>query len=228
MKNGKPLPPGQYASEVFHRFGLTQFARRFPTNTERIELRIGGDVRESCVISDELGLLPRIEQVSDFHCVTTWSRCGLRWGGVRFADVFERIIVPLAAPETDATFVVLRGQDGGRTSMPLEDLMAPDVMLADRLEGEPLPVAHGAPVRIITPGHYGYKSVKHLCQIDFWREGARYRPAGFRFMEHPRARVALEERGIGVPGILLRYLYRPLVRPTAARFRRAMEEHERG
>ena len=42
-------------------------------------------------------------------------------------------------------------------------------------------------------------------------------------MVHPRARVAGEERGQWIPGWLLRYLYRPLIRPTAARFARALE-----
>ena len=45
-------------------------------------------------------------------------------------------------------------------------------------------------------------------------------------MDHLRARVALEERGRGVPGWLLRYLYRPLVPGTVARFARALEKHE--
>jgi hypothetical protein len=43
-------------------------------------------------------------------------------------------------------------------------------------------------------------------------------------MSHPRARVADEERGQWLPGWLLRYLYRPLVRPTIARFERVSGE----
>jgi hypothetical protein len=52
-----------------------------------------------------------------------------------------------------------------------------------------------------------------------------YRPAAFRFMDHPRARVALEERGRGIPGRVLRYLYRPSVRPGIFLFRRALRQH---
>ena len=69
------------------------------------------------------------------------------------------------------------------------------------------------------------KSVKHLNRIEFWRSSANYRPVGFRFMDHPRARVACEERGQWVPGWILRYLYRPLVRPTALRFERTLQQH---
>ena len=133
--------------------------------------------------------------------------------------------MPLAGAPADAAFVVLRGQDGARSSLPLEDLLAPEVLLADRLDGQPLPIAHGAPLRLVAPAHYGYKSVKHVNRIEFWRSGANYRPVGFRFMVHPRARVAHEERGQWVPGRVLRYLYRPLVRSTALRFEQALQQH---
>ncbi len=122
-------------------------------------------------------------------------------------------------------FLIFRGQDGARTSLLLEDLLAPDVLLADTLDSSPLTVEHGAPLRLVAPAQYGYKSVKHLSRIEFRRDDKGYRPAAFRFMDHPRARVALEERGRWVPGWLLRYLYRPLVSVTAARFAKAMKEH---
>jgi len=99
------------------------------------------------------------------------------------------------------------------------------VLLADRLDGEPLSIAHGAPLRLVAPAHYGYKSVKHVNRIEFWRDSRHYRPVGFRFMVHPRARVAREERGRWIPGWALRYLYRPLVRPTASRFERSMQAY---
>jgi DMSO/TMAO reductase YedYZ molybdopterin-dependent catalytic subunit len=219
------LPPGQIASDAFPRFGLTPFAHRFPTRTRDVVVEVGGEVAEAITVSDELRALPQVQQTSDFHCVTTWSHYALRWSGVRFADFYEQIVVPRACPQRDATFVLLRCQDGYRTSLPLQDLLAADVLLADALNGEPLPIEPGAPLRLVAPAHYGYKSVKHLSRIEFWRDDRHWRPAGFRFMDHPRARVALEERGRGVPGWLLRHLYRPLVRPTIARFQRAMDQH---
>jgi DMSO/TMAO reductase YedYZ molybdopterin-dependent catalytic subunit len=110
--------------------------------------------------------------------------------------------------------------------MLLSDLLAPDVLLADTLDGEPLSVEHGAPLRLIAPQHYAYKSVKHLARIEFKKADAEYSVSAFRFMDHPRARVALEERGRGAPGWLLRYLYRPLVSGTVARFATAMAEYK--
>ncbi len=221
-----PLPPGQRDSKTFYRFGLTHFADRFPAETAVAKLRVTGAVKNELHLVDALQGLPRVEQTSDFHCVTTWSVRGLRWGGVRFADFYSRVIVPEAEPAGGASLVALRGQDGAHTGMLLEDLLAPDVLLADTLDGEPLPVSHGAPLRLVAPAHYGYKSVKYLSWLEFRQPAAGYRVSGFRFMDHPRARVAREERGRIVPGLLLRYLYRPLVRGTATRFARAAARHE--
>lgn len=216
-----PLPPGQREAAAFHRFGLTQFATRFPNETTRCVLDVLGNVTHELHLMDALLGLPRVEQVCDFHCVTTWSYRALRWEGVRFRDFYTHVIQPQAAPNANATLVALRGQDGARTGLLLEDLLAPDVLLADRLNGHPISLDHGAPVRLIAPAHYGYKSVKHLSRIEFRNPDAGYQASGLSFMDHPRARVAREERGRVFPGWLLRYLYRPLIPGTVSRFARA-------
>ena len=219
------LPPGQYELDEFPRFGLIQFANRFPEETRQVSLKITGDVDRSIKVADELRDLPRVDQTCDFHCVTTWTRCSLRWSGFRFSDFYERIVVPRASPQQDATFVILRGQDGYASSLPLADLLVDSVLFAERLNDGQLPIEHGAPLRLVAPAHYGYKSVKHVCSVEFWHDDRNYRSAAFRFADHPRARVALEERGRGVPGWFLRHLYRPLVRPAIWLFRRALDRH---
>ncbi len=223
-----PLPPGQFEIDEFPRFGLGQFASRFPGEPARIALDIRGDVEQSITVDGELRELPRVGHVSDFHCVTTWTRRVLGWTGIRFVDFYERIVVPRARPQPEATFVILRGQDGYAPSLPLSDLLAGDVLLADRLEGRPLSIEHGAPLRLVAPAHYGYKNAKHLCGVEFWRDRRAYRSASYWFMDHPRARVAYEERGRGVPGWVLRYLYRATIPSTARQFRRALERHLSG
>lgn len=219
-----PWPVGQRERADFPRFGLLQFARRFPAETSKRELKVVGDVAHDLVVADVLEGLPWVEQSSDFHCVTTWSRRAVRWGGVRFVDFYEQVIAPQAQPRADARTFILRGQDGARTTMLLEDLLAPEVLIATTLDGAPLPVEHGAPMRLVAPAHYGYKSVKHLSRIEIRTDDSTFRPAAFRCMDHPRARIAHEERGRGLPGWLLRYLYRPLVSPTVHYFAKAMEE----
>lgn len=217
------LPPGQRARPDFPRFGLLAYAGRFPREPARRRLAIGGEVEQPFEFDGDAPGLPRVEQLSDLHCVTTWSACGLRWGGVPFAALYEHHIAPRVRPRT--CWVVLRGQDGYRSPMLLDDLLQPGVLLADRLNGEPLPIAHGAPWRLVAPAHYGYKQVKHLSRIDFVASPDRVHTSAFRFMDHPRGRVALEERGRGAPGWLLRWLYRPLIGSTVARFERALQAH---
>ena len=222
------LPPGQRESAAFHRFGLTQFATRFPKDSSARALQVIGSVANELRLVDALAGLPRVEQISDFHCVTTWTYRALRWEGVRFRDFYSMVVSPDAGPNPDATLVALRGQDGARTGMLLEDLLSPNVLIADHLNGEPISVDHGAPLRLVAPDHYGYKSIKHLSQIEFRLRASGYRVSGLRAMDHLRARVALEERGRVLPGWLLRYLYRPLIPSTVSRFAKASKSHQEG
>ncbi len=186
-------------------------------------LEVRGEGAASCTVGvPELESIPRREQSSDFHCVTTWTAVGLRWSGWLFADVWRQLILPRCASAADCNFVVLKARDGYVTSLLLADLLHGDVLLADRLDGRPLDVAHGAPLRLIAPKHYGYKNVKHLSAIECHRARVPYRAAGFAFMDHPRARVAEEERGRGIPAVLLRSIYRPLVGSTIRRFAHAL------
>jgi len=222
------LPPGQRESDTFPRFGLGGFAFRFPREVETIDIAVGGEVGSPLTIHREiLDSLRRTDQVSDFHCVTTWTKKAVRWSGFPFRDLYEQVILPTARPEVAASLVILRSQDGYTQTLPLEDLLAPDVLLADRLDEAPLGVAHGAPVRLVAPAHYGYKNVKHLSAIEFRRDRSNYRFASFKFMDHPRARVALEERGQGVSPRVLRRLYPYLIRPVAWLFQTALDRHER-
>lgn len=218
-------PPGQQYRSDFPRFGLSQFANRFPEQTKQREIKLDGVLKHSLILRDELETLDRVNQISDFHCVTTWSVRGLRWSGYRFSDLYEQIVHPLVKPEAKVRLVVFRSQDGYRSVLPLEDLLAADVLLADRLNGAPLTIAHGAPIRLVAPQHYGYKNPKHLNRIEFLQALENYQPASLKFMEHPRARVALEERGIGFPGWLLRVAYRPLIKSTVKQFSEALSKH---
>ncbi|MEM7343471.1 MAG: molybdopterin-dependent oxidoreductase [Chloroflexota bacterium] len=220
------LPPGQYEISEFPRFGLWKYANRFRQTFAPLNVVISGDVQQSITITQQdLATLPRIEQTSDFHCVTTWTKTGLTWSGVRFHDFYEQIAQPQAVPSKATTIVIFRAQDGYRASLPIEDLLAQDILLVDTFEGIPISAEHGAPLRLLAPAHYGYKSVKHLKAIEFWEADSKFIPPGFRFMGHPRGRVHLEERSESmIPNWLLRLLYRPLIQPTIRRFEQGMRK----
>ena len=178
------------------------------------------EVGETSVPLRDLAQLPRRELLADFHCVAGWSATGLRWEGVPFAAFFERYIAPARPP-----YLVFAGADGAWSYMLLEDALAEDVLLADRLNGAPLDGNHGAPLRLVAPAHYGFVNTKHLCRIELRdsepAEGYGTATAlvrrGLRviwFKRHPRARVWHEERHAHIPGRLLRLPYYFVVRPV--------------
>jgi len=226
MANHKvDLPPGQKASELFPRFGLPQYANRFPTEIDKIVISIGGDLEEF-EVSKELLALTRTDQTSDFHCVTTWSKLGLSWSGYRFSDFYNTLILPKLT--RDITHVVLKSQDGFKTSLPLKDLMQPNVLLADQLDRQPLTIEHGAPIRIVAPNHYGYKNPKHINRLEFFSHSQEIKKGYMRFIDHPRARVAYEERARKGPGWLFRWLYKLGIKGTIRDFEKAAAEYRAG
>lgn len=210
LKPEQSLPPGQFAAKAHPRFGLGRFRTRvfLPDTSPAIE--ICGDGLAPLLFDGHVAELKRTELTVDFHCVTTWSVKGITWGGWRFRDVYDTCVVPRLQGNPPPRFAILHGCDGYRSRLLLEDMLADDVLLADTINGRPLGLEHGAPVRIVAPAHYGYKSVKHLTRIEL-----RASQAGYRFpfpypglMDHPRARVALEERASILPNWLVRPLYR--------------------
>jgi len=214
------LPPGQRAIDDFPRFGVLAYAGRLPKMPAVPELQLlAKDESSTTLRVEDLGALQRKELVADFHCVTSWSRCGLRWSGYSFKEFFERLVVPLVRPEADDRFVELTALDGYRTSVLLADLLEENVLLADRLDGGQLSLEHGAPYRLVAPDLYGYKSVKHVSRIRLRKE---FRPglADRQTLAHPRGRVALEERGRGLPGPIYRVIYRALIPATLWYYRR--------
>lgn len=227
MTAQRPLPPGQHVFPSFDRFGLGVYAKRFPTRLDDAEIRVDGDVAQSLILGQQLEQLPRYEQVSDFHCVTTWSVLDQRWRGFSFRDFYHHLVEPLAEPQEGVKYVVLRGQDGYACCMELADLLADNVMLAEQLNGEPLGIAHGAPLRLVAPAHYGYKNIKHISGMSFVRDRSRYRfPLPYpNFMDHPRGRVAQEERAKLFPNWFIRPLYKLLMPSARNQHRKALEKY---
>lgn len=220
----KILPPGQKESSIFPRFGLPQYANRFPKQTDHIAITIGGDIEEF-VVTKELEKLTRRNQNSDFHCVTTWSKLNCNWSGYSFKDIYDNLIHPRSSEKLN--FVVLKAQDGFKTDLPLEDLLQSNVILADHLDGHPLTIEHGAPIRLVVPDHYGYKNVKHINRIEFYSKPQNLKRGIWKFMDHPRARVAYEERARSGPAIFFRWLYKIGINGTIKDFEKAMKTYRR-
>ncbi len=109
--------------------------------------------------------LPQVESVSDFHCVEGWSVLDCRWEGVPFKALAEMV-----KPKPAGRYVYFECVDGYTTSLPLEDLMGDDIILAHRLNGDELPQPLGGPVRLVVPEKYAYKSPMWLTRVTFMEE----------------------------------------------------------
>jgi len=172
----------------------------------------------------DIGKLRRKQVTADFHCVAGWSARDVRWGGVPLRPFYETVILPHVKSGAEISHLLLIGADGWKADVLMEDAMAPDVLLADRLDGAPIREEHGAPLRFVSPAQYGYKNVKHLVRIELHDHdpndlpgalGPRMALLGVR--AHPRGRVALEERHRYVPAWALRGVYRNVIYPMVVR-----------
>ena len=106
--------------------------------------------------------LPRYEETVDFHCVEGWSVDNVKWGGVTPATVLDK-----AGVKPAGQFVVFHAYTGEYAdSLPMELARDPQTVLADTLDGRPLPADHGGPVRLAVPKQLGYKSVKWVTRIE--------------------------------------------------------------
>jgi DMSO/TMAO reductase YedYZ molybdopterin-dependent catalytic subunit len=157
------LPPGQKLTEGFPVLDLgVQPDIPLPEWT----LTLDGLVQQPTVLSwADFNALPQVSDVSDFHCVTTWSKYDCRWDGVPFTALYERV-----QPTAEARFVYFTSYDGYSTNVPLEQCLDDDVLIATRFDGAPLPLEHGGPARVIIPKLYAWKGAKFVKAISFLAE----------------------------------------------------------
>lgn len=154
-----PPPPGQ---RVVEHLPVQHIGEIPALREEQYRLVLGGAVTTGRVFT-----LAQLREASttlieaDFHAGSGWSVRGLRWRGVRLADLLAQ-----AGPSAAARFVRFRDGASYDASLTLADALAPDVLLATSLDELPLTPEHGAPLRLIAPAKYGFKSVKWLTHIE--------------------------------------------------------------
>lgn len=160
-RHGMPkLPVGQIETK---KWPVLDLGGPPTVSREDWRLRIDSAVEEPVTLSwADFNGLPQTEDVSDFHCVTTWSLMDSRWKGVQFAT-----LAALVRPRPEATHVFISAYDGYTTNLPIEEALKDDVLLVHTWNGKPLPKEHGGPVRMITPQLYAWKGAKWIERIEF-------------------------------------------------------------
>lgn len=163
-RHGMPrLPVGQIETK---KWPVLDLGRQPEISLDEWELRVDGAC-ENPLRLDWKGFLAleSVEDISDFHCVTTWSKMDIAWRGVRVSE-----ILALAEPQEDASHLLCHGYDGYTTNLPLEEALKDDVLLVFEADGEPLPREHGGPVRMITPQLYAWKGAKWIQKLEIFTE----------------------------------------------------------
>lgn len=153
------LPPGQRVIEQLRPMGGDEGTGDVRT----FRLRVHGLVKSPFEV-DYAGLLklPQVQKEADVHCVTGWSMLGGLWKGVSMATLAEK-----AEVKSEARYVIFEAAHGYTANAPLKESTAETAMVTYRLNGKPLALQHGAPVRGLVPDLYFWKSAKWITGIRF-------------------------------------------------------------
>jgi DMSO/TMAO reductase YedYZ molybdopterin-dependent catalytic subunit len=132
-------------------------------------LRIAGLVERPMALSlAKIRSLPRRTQITRHDCVEGWSAIG-EWTGVRLSTLLESVH-PLPAARYVAFHCADQMEGDSRSlyyeSVDLEDAFHPQTILAYDLNGKPLPIKNGAPLRLRVERQLGYKMAKYVMSIE--------------------------------------------------------------
>ena len=127
-------------------------------------------------LGDLLAGLAVEERIYRFRCVEAWSMV-IPWSGIQLSTLLDKL-----GPQPGAKYVAFEtlvrpeemiGQTSGSIDWPyreglrLDEAMNPLTLLATGLYDKPLPNQNGAPIRLVTPWKYGFKSIKAITRISF-------------------------------------------------------------
>ena len=166
-------------------------------------------------LEDLIGGLEVEERIYRFRCVEAWSMV-VPWNGIELADILNRVGVQSGARyvafETVVQPEVMPGVRRRVLDFPyveglrLDEAMHPLTLMATGIYGRPIPNQNGAPIRLVVPWKYGFKSIKSIVRISLtadepptsWNK-ANPREYGFYSnvnptVDHPRWSQATERR----------------------------------
>jgi DMSO/TMAO reductase YedYZ molybdopterin-dependent catalytic subunit len=153
------LPPGQY--DVGNDWPVLTAEPTPHPATADWRFTIDGLVEQATTWTwDEIHALPGSTFEGDIHCVTTWSKLG-----VTFSGVSVDTLLAAARPLPSATHVLARSQTGYTTNLPLADVTGGKAWVAWEFGGQPLPIPHGGPARLLVPHLYFWKSAKWVSGL---------------------------------------------------------------
>jgi DMSO/TMAO reductase YedYZ molybdopterin-dependent catalytic subunit len=153
------LPGGQHQTA---KWPVLTYGPTPEVEPEGWSLRLFGAVAEGVTLDwAALHRLPFVRVQADFHCVTTWSRYDMVFGGFRVRDVLA-----LARPRADATHVMQHAHGGYTTNVDLAAMVDDDVLVVTEVDGAPLEREHGGPARVVVPKRWAWKGAKWISGFE--------------------------------------------------------------
>lgn len=152
------------------RFGLKVMAFNpiLKPDLASYRLSISGLVQQPVELTTtDLDRLVHVTQNSRLKCVQCWSG-RIDWEGFR-----AQALLKLATPKAEAGWVRVDCADKYYDFVKLEDLLHPRTLFATAMQGEALTFEHGAPLRLVLPHKYGYKSSKLITSLTFLDKGGK-------------------------------------------------------
>lgn len=176
-------------------FSSNNLTRAYPKNAVAPKTRVNGDAgmgknfdpatwklqvvkspSDTLLINlEDIKKLPKTEIVFDFKCIEGWSQV-THWGGVKFADFVKAYHL---TAQSDMQYVGLNTPDKEYyVGIDKKSMLHPQTLLCYEMNGQPLPMNQGYPLRLIIPVKYGVKHLKRIGTIffsnlrppDYWYE----------------------------------------------------------
>jgi DMSO/TMAO reductase YedYZ molybdopterin-dependent catalytic subunit len=170
---------GEDEETPYEDFPKYKISRRFPLAPAGWTLAVGGLVAHPLALSlADLIRLPRTRTRVRHHCVEGWTAVA-SWDGVRLSELAR-----LAGADPAAGYVEFRSFDSGYwSSWDRDSALHPQTILAYGMNGAPLSVEHGAPLRLHSAVKLGYKMVKYLTEVRFLpaRTGGYWEDQGYEW-----------------------------------------------
>jgi DMSO/TMAO reductase YedYZ molybdopterin-dependent catalytic subunit len=153
------LPPGQY--DAGKDWPVLTAEATPKLSTDKWTFEIEGLVEKPVTWTwAEIMALPKSEFMGDIHCVTTWSKLGVRFRGVSVDTLLEA-----AQPLPSASYVLASSTTGYTTNLPLADVTNGQAWVVWEYDGQPLARDHGGPARLLVPHLYFWKSAKWVSGL---------------------------------------------------------------
>jgi DMSO/TMAO reductase YedYZ molybdopterin-dependent catalytic subunit len=160
LLSAKPTPEFPLTAIEPDRLIINSFRGTPAIDLANFKLAITGEVDRPLQLKmTEIHQLPFTSIVIRQVCVEGWAAI-VQWGGVRLADLFR-----LAQPRSTAKYVYFKSADGYYESWDLASVVHPQTLLAYQMNGNNLPAANGAPLRLAAPIKLGYKQSKWVTEI---------------------------------------------------------------